>query len=164
MKKHLILTTSLFSFAALLLCNCSKTEEPQPTTGVARIKSISIVAVAPGFSETDATANALDNITWDFTRVSTTLTRIGSSPILQHGHVWSDFTPNPNASIDPRQSNFQTELGTISEMGVAPYIFTSYIKNLAPATKYYVRAYVVNKEGTFYGPTTQFQTKEKGYY
>ncbi len=164
MKKHLILTTSLFSLAALLLSSCSDTEVPHPSGGGPSAKIVSIVSESPVFDETGSSANGLDNLTWDFARVSTTLTKTGSSKILQHGHVWSEYVPSPYLSTDPHQANFQTELGGISEMGVVPYVFTSYVKNLAPVTKYYVRAYVVNKEGTFYGPVTQFQTKEKGVY
>ena len=164
MKKHLILTTSIFSLTALLLTSCDKIHEPQPVKGGVNSKVGSLVAVSPAFNGTGSTTNELDNLTWDFARVSTSLTQIGSSTIIQHGHVWSEEVPSPYISTDPQQANFQTELGTVSEMAVTPYVFTSYVKNLAPATRYYVRAYVVNKEGTFYGPITQFQTKEKGYY
>lgn len=63
MKKHLILTTSLFSLAALLLSNCSNTEAPLPTGGGASAKSIAIVSLSPTFNGTGSTTNELDNLT-----------------------------------------------------------------------------------------------------
>ena len=164
MKKHLVLMTSLLSLAALLLTNCRKIDESFLAGRTTRLNGVPVGKVSPVFDGTSSTANQLDNLTWDFARVTSFLTEIGSSPILQHGHVWSQDVPNPYITSDPQQSDFQTELGTVSELGVTPYAFTSYVEKLSPATRYFVRAYVVNRDGTFYGPSTQFQTKERGQY
>lgn len=72
------------------------------------------------------------------------ISSIGNSSITQHGHCWAT-TVNPTTSSS-KTSNGVGSLGT----------FTSSITGLTPGVKYYVRAYVTNTEGTFYGANVTF--------
>lgn len=161
MKKHQILSICLCILLAATLSNCNKTDAPQPGSGRSTSRTLQTTAVGPIFSGTGPSANELENLTGDFVRVSTYLTKPGASKVLQHGHVWNESLQSPYISTVPQQASFQTELGPISESEVFPYGFTSYVKYLTPGTSYFVRAYVVTKEGAFYGPSTQFQTTSK---
>lgn len=70
----------------------------------------------------------------------------GGSSITQRGVIWSTST-NPT-------TNLTTKLIQGSGSGT----FSSSITNLLPNTKYYVRAFAVNADGTFYGNEISFTT------
>lgn len=79
----------------------------------------------------------------------------GAANVTQHGHVWST---SPHPDVDNAS---KTELGS-KELGK----FTSKITDLKPNTKYYIRAYAINKYGVNYGPEETFTTlatTTKGY-
>ncbi len=70
----------------------------------------------------------------------------GGSPVTARGVVWS---LNPNPSLG--SSSFTTD-------GSGRGSFVSVISNLIPSTKYYIRAYATNANGTAYGPELEFTT------
>lgn len=74
-----------------------------------------------------------------------TITDLGSSAVTQHGHCWGTTT-NPT-----------TVLTTKTSLGAAPNLgqFHSGIAGLTPGTKYYIRAYATNTEGTSYGANVE---------
>jgi hypothetical protein len=74
------------------------------------------------------------------------ITYDGGSPVLKKGLIWS-LDPNPDISLT-------TKASYVSD-------FTSFIhtiRNLTPATSYYVRAYAENAIGVGYGQVLQFTT------
>ena len=68
--------------------------------------------------------------------------------IISYGHCWSK-SPNPTIT-DPKTIN----------TGQAPkqIEYTSQINNLLPDTKYYLRAYYINSEGSFYSNQIELNT------
>lgn len=77
--------------------------------------------------------------------VSGTIKSLGDSKVSQHGFCWSSTNPSPGISDECNQ------LGDVSFVKS----FSSKISGLAPATKYYVRAYAVNSYGTAYSDQVQ---------
>ena len=75
------------------------------------------------------------------------ITTDGNSPITLRGIVW-DLLPNPTILLNTK-TNDGSGIGS----------FNSTISNLAPATKYFLRAYATNKIGTSYGNELTFTTK-----
>lgn len=71
----------------------------------------------------------------------------GGPAITQRGVVWSTST-NPT-------TNLSTKLTSGNGSGT----FSGNISSLLPNTKYYVRAFAVNTNGTFYGNEVSFTTK-----
>lgn len=69
----------------------------------------------------------------------------GSSPIIQRGICWST-NPHPTTS------------SSLTGNGNGTGIFTSTLLNLNHNTTYYVRAYAINSNGTFYGQELSFTT------
>ena len=69
-----------------------------------------------------------------------------SLTILTRGICWNTF-PNPTVEDSIRTN------------GAAPGNFTNLMENLKPLTTYYVRAFVTNSRGTFYGNETSFTTQ-----
>lgn len=69
------------------------------------------------------------------------LTGLGTSNVVQHGHVWSSTNQNPTTA-DPK-----TELGGASSV---PKEFRSAVFGLSLNTTYYYRAYATNADGTGY--------------
>jgi len=89
---------------------------------------------------------------------TTTADVIGSVTILgseeavtQYGHCWSTIT-------GPTVNDNKTEHGSLTDTTD----FTSNLTELLPNTKYYVRGYVTNELGTFYGEEVNFTTN--GYF
>ncbi len=77
----------------------------------------------------------------------------GKSEVLSKGVVWS-LWPEPTVNLSTK-----IDAGN----GASP--FDCDIKGLLPSTKYYLRAYVVTAEGTFYGDQKEFTTVgEKGEF
>ena len=69
----------------------------------------------------------------------------GSSPVISLGVCW-------NTEAEPTISDYKTsEMAGVSE-------FSSSLRGLLRGTKYYVRAYGVNDEGTGYGNEVTFTT------
>jgi uncharacterized protein (TIGR02145 family) len=71
----------------------------------------------------------------------------GEGGIKKHGHCWS-------VSQNPTINNDKTELGAVNTSGT----FSSDLATLSPDTKYYVRAYATDNEGTSYGNEISFIT------
>ena len=98
------------------------------------------------------TNNYPDTQTWDIEDITystaTAMGYIGSDgglEIIARGFCW-------NTTGDPTLSdNFSTESGTSGDL-------TSSITSLAYGTHYYIRSYVTNSGGTFYGNTLEFDT------
>lgn len=71
----------------------------------------------------------------------------GLSAVTQRGVCWSK-TPSP--TIENSSTSNGTGAGT----------FVSKLKGLEPLTKYYIRAYLINAEGIYYGNEISFETPE----
>ena len=69
----------------------------------------------------------------------------GSSPIIERGICWST---NPNPDLD--------DLHQSSNSNENDYSIT--LSDLTPDTRYYVKAYATNSEGTGYGDEKEFRT------
>jgi len=79
------------------------------------------------------------------------ITSLGNvAKITSYGHVW-DTSPQPMLSKCAHTNN--GEANSIRE-------FTSEVTNLSAGTKYYIRAYATNSEGTAYGEDISFTTKD----
>ena len=77
---------------------------------------------------------------------------LGSSPITQHGHVWSE-----TAGVDlTKAGDSKTELGELKAVGT----FNSNLTGLAAGKTYYVKAYATNAEGTGYSEELTFNTSQ----
>ena len=72
----------------------------------------------------------------------------GSSSVSDHGHCWSSTTTTPTISND------KTSLGSRDSTGS----FTSSLVGLTPGTKYIIRAYATNDQGTTYSDTMNILT------
>ena len=79
------------------------------------------------------------NITETSFRIDGEIKKTGGRQITNYGHCWS---VNPSPTIDDNK----TTLGSTTSVG--PY--TSEVTGLTTGTKYYVRAYATNSEGTSY--------------
>jgi hypothetical protein len=92
----------------------------------------------------------ISNITQSSMEVSGSITKIGGTPVAQHGFCWSSSETEP------------TIVGTRSELGAtaSPKTFSTNIVNLKSGTTYYVRAYATNSTGTIYGKTIIEETTE----
>ena len=76
-----------------------------------------------------------------------TITNRGETAATQHGVCWS-------TSENPTTSDNCTQDGSVSELGA----FTSVMTNLTYNAVYYIRAYVTNVTGTWYGDQVSFFT------
>ena len=72
----------------------------------------------------------------------------GGTPITLRGICWSELD-------NPSTSDYTTSNGA----GLGSFV--SNLNNLTPNTKYYLRAYAVNKKGTGYGKVISFTTLEE---
>jgi uncharacterized protein (TIGR02145 family) len=79
------------------------------------------------------------------------ITDDGGSDVTQRGVCWST-TPSPLIS------------GNKTEDGIGSGAFISFIINLQPGTKYFVRSYAVSSEGVAYGNEVSFTTPSTGTY
>lgn len=91
---------------------------------------------------------AVNNITLTSADITATVISTGTTPVTQHGIVWSKTNQSP------------TTADSVSLLGAfaAPGSYTSSLSNLSPATIYYARAYVTNTAGTNYGNVVSFTT------
>lgn len=71
--------------------------------------------------------------------VGGTLVKTGGAKVLAYGHCWST---KENPTVSDEKSN----LGDTETVGT----FSSQATNIIPGTKYYIRAYATNSEGTSY--------------
>jgi hypothetical protein len=78
--------------------------------------------------------------------VSGDITSDGGTPVTESGICWGT---NDNPTIDDSKTSDGTDSG----------FFSSKVTGLITNTKYYVRAYATNIEGTGYGETVSFTTK-----
>jgi hypothetical protein len=108
--------------------------------------SASSVAVTTSQSAA-VTTQATSSIATTTATANGNVTALGIPNPIQHGHVWS-------TSSNPTTDNSKTELGEKNSTGS----FTSSLSGLSAATLYYVRAYVVNNNGTVYGNEVSFTT------
>lgn len=92
------------------------------------------------------TTNPISNITSEGAVGGGTIISDGGAEVIERGVVWG-INPNPGV-----------ELPTKTIDGTGPGDFTSIITNLAPTTRYYVRAYATNHAGTSYGSEITFET------
>ncbi len=96
----------------------------------------------------EVTTGTGENITSTSLEVSGKIANIGSSDVVQHGHVLSETNQTPTTS------DFKTELGTAN----APKDYKSGFSGLKANTTYYVRAYATNAAGTGYGSVATIKT------
>lgn len=86
--------------------------------------------------------------------LNASLKKLGGSPVVQHGFVYSRKNANPTiANAD------KVQLGSKNDEG----IFTHSLQNLKKGTLYYVKAYATTQSGnTYYGNAKEVVTKEQG--
>ena len=92
------------------------------------------------------TTRAVDDITHEGARSGGTVADEGGSPVNQRGVCWST-SQNPTTNDD------------CTTDGTGTGSFTSSLSNLQPETRYYVRAYASNNQGTAYGNQRDFTTE-----
>ena len=97
------------------------------------------------------TTDSISEITSISAVVYGNISTTGGLPIIQHGHCWAT-SANPTVDLQTK-----TSLGQASSPGV----FKSLLIILEPETKYYVRSYVTNSFGAFYGSELSFDTRKK---
>jgi len=85
-------------------------------------------------------------------RVSAEIVDHGGVAITEYGVVWG-MSGNPTMADNK-------EIGGNGNIGNAS--FTVILEGLEASTKYYVRAYAINQEGTSYGQQLEFTTEELG--
>ena len=126
-----------------------------------------VYQILPAFGYIGSEANRLDNLSTQFVRVTSNLEKAGSQSVIQHGHVWNDesvpyLSGNENGRekdyIHPPSESGFTNLGGVYGNSTDPYHFTSYVKDLKPGTTYQIRAYIITRQGTYYGPVSEFTT------
>lgn len=135
MKKAIAkIGTTGFLFLVLLLSTHCKKEEETPTPAPTPTTSIPILSTIDINNITSTSANSGGKITSN-----------GGATILEKGICW-------NTSSSPTISNNKK----IEVMNLTFYY--SYITGLEVNTKYYVRAYATNINGTAYGNEISFRT------
>ncbi len=105
-------------------------------------QSFTTVAITPPV----VTTAVVSNITNNSATCGGTIQDMGSQ-ITGRGVCWST---SPNPTVENSCTNDGVGAGT----------FTSSIKNLDHSTLYYVRAYAITVDGTFYGDEKSFTTQE----
>ena len=91
------------------------------------------------------TTKQISNITIDSAMGGGNITDDGGAPVTMRGVCWS-------TNQNPTTADNKTEDGT----GIGQ--FSSELKGLNSATKYYFRAYAINSKGTFYGDNVDYTT------
>ena len=93
------------------------------------------------------TTTAATEITASTAISGVTITQDGGCTVVERGVCWSKFD-------SPTTANFK------SASGSGTGSFSTTLTNLFPNTTYYIRAYIVNAQGTFYGEQLTFTTTE----
>ncbi len=132
--------TTAFFISTFAYVGCGKNEGgTQPTTEtektVEKLATLSSSA-ATGITTTTATCGG-------------TVTDKGTSTVTEQGVCWA-LTANPTVN------NNKAGVSQVSGSGT----FTSQITGLMASTKYYVRAFAVNKAGIAYGDQIEFTTAD----
>ena len=96
------------------------------------------------------TTKQISNITIDSAMSGGNITNDGGAEITTRGVCWS-------INQNPTTADSKTEDGT----GIGQ--FNSELKNLAPNTTYYIRAYAISIIGTFYGQEINMQIETNQY-
>ena len=91
--------------------------------------------------------DSVTSISYTSCSVQGTIIDVGESQINQHGFCWSD-TP------DPTTGDYNNMLGSVS----SPGDYSADLTGLSANTTYYIRAYVQNNEGIFFGDQKSFVT------
>ncbi|SFA55719.1 hypothetical protein SAMN04488511_11528 [Pedobacter suwonensis] len=133
-KKYLIAACFIFA----LLGGCKKNEKVAETTTPKTESNGSIATI---------TTSTFTNITTTSAMSGGVVTDKGGSPVTDQGVCWST---SPKPTVDNNKS------GVVSVSGSGT--FTSEIKGLTASTKYYVRAFAVNKAGVAYGNEIELVT------
>ena len=136
-KRDLIFKLSAIVLFILLLTACEKSDENNNQDQSEQV---------PVLSTSEVT-----DITWHSSTCGGNITSEGSSAVSNRGVCWS-MQQNPT---------FQD---ATSYDGTGGGSFTSYIVHLFPETKYHVRAYATNSNGTGYGNTVSFTTLPEQNY
>lgn len=119
------------------------------TTHSARPALLTLTA----YSSPTVTTQAVTAISGTTATGSGNITSLGVPNPTQHGHCWSiNPTPTISEPLVPTSNGGRTENGAASATGA----FTSAMTVLVAGTKYYVRAYATNAEGTSYGGQVEF--------
>ncbi len=108
------------------------------SAGTAYGAQVSFITSAPSAWVPDLTTITVSNKTATSAQTGGNITSDKGLPVTVRGVCWST-SPSPSVSNDT----------TIN--GSGPGSFVSTIKNLTPNTKYYIRAYATNSQGTGYG-------------
>lgn len=95
--------------------------------------------------------NAIDNVTYNTATFKGGIVSIGSQKVTKHGFCW-DTTEEPTVN-----SSGICNLGDCT----TPKDFEYAASQLQAGTKYYVRAYAVNAEGTSYSNQMTFETQDQ---
>ena len=93
------------------------------------------------------TTNAVTNITSNTADCGGDVTDDGGESLLSRGICWGK-SPNPTIYVKDSVTKEATNVGA----------FYSMMSNMAPQTKYYVRAYASNSLGIAYGNQIAFST------
>jgi uncharacterized protein (TIGR02145 family) len=101
-----------------------------------------------GYPQPNVTTGEVTNITTSSASCTGNVTEDGSLAITARGICWST-------------SEYPTIVDSKSDEGTGLGSFTSDLTGLHSLTKYYVRAYVTNSEGTYYGEQVIFRTQQE---
>ncbi|SDH58900.1 pectinesterase [Pedobacter terrae] len=133
-KKYLISACTIFA----LFGGCKKAEKV-PETTIPKTETSGAVATV--------TTTAFTNITTNSAMSGGVITGKGGSPVTDQGVCWST---SPKPTIDSKKA------GVVSINGSG--VFVSQLGGLTASTKYYVRAFAVNKAGVAYGNEMELTT------
>src|ERR1035437_5699757 len=116
--------------------------------GITYGQVITFVTASSGNTLPVVTTGNISSVTFSTANADGNITDVGSSPVTQYGHVWSDIHPNPILG------DYQSNLGTTN----LTKGFNTALTGLQPGNQYWVRAYSTNASGTSYGDVVSFRT------
>lgn len=99
----------------------------------------------------------VDNVTENSASCAGEIIHDGHAEIMSQGFCWST-EQNPTLNDNVIEGGY-AEL--LQREYAAPVYFEAELSELSPSTKYYVRAYATNSEGTAYGENISFVTLEE---
>ncbi|MDL2262740.1 hypothetical protein LJC11_04470 [Bacteroidales bacterium OttesenSCG-928-I21] len=133
MKKNVLINLVLLLSACFVTITGCKEEKELPSVSTKDVKTITQISAV-------VSCNVSDN---------------GGTAVFSRGVCWSKENSEPTKDFS--LSNIGKEGYMTEGLGVGSY--TCKITPLVPNTKYYVRAYATNSEGTSYGETREFTTE-----